>query len=119
MNKKINSRGSVSYFFVFVILSVVLVTLFAFAIPLLQAIDTAFYEAGEDILLDANETASNIQNDNIRESIQANFQAQTESIPTQIDILSTFHQYGWIIIILAIVLVIFLITRQTVELEVR
>lgn len=119
MKKKLNQKGSISFFIVFVALAVILLILFAAVIPLLIAFDTALYEGAEDIILDANKTAGNIQNAEIKASLQSSLQASTDTIPTQIDIMSNFFQYGWILVIVVIVLVLFMISRQTVEVAVR
>ena len=117
--KKLNEHGSVSFFIVFVTLSIVLLVLFALVIPLLTAINIEFFAAAEKILLDANATAAGFENEQIKAQLQESLGAQADSITTQVDILGTFFQYGWIIIIFAVLLVIFLATRETVEAEVR
>ena len=78
-----------------------------------------FYANAEGILEKGRTAASEINDENVRAALEGSFDAQVESIETQIDILAVFFQYGWIIIILAITLVIFMITRQTVELQIR
>lgn len=117
--KRLNKRGSISFFMAYVWLAIVLLVLFAAVIPLLQTMNTAMYAQAETILLDGNATAAKIQTVSVRDSLQAGFQAQVDSIETQNDILSVFFQYGWLIMILAIVMVMFMLTRETVELGVR
>ena len=117
MGKK--KKGVIGYFMVFVLLSTVLVFLFAFAIPMLITIDTAFYEAGEEILDDAQVWVDRINNTAIKTQIQATLDDSKASIPDQIDVLGYFHQYSWIIVIIAVLFVIFMSTRQTVESEIR
>lgn len=119
MKKKLNEKGSISYFMVFVVLAVILLVLFAVAIPFLQAFNIALYEAGEDILIDANKTVQQLENEEIKAALEGALGQQVTSIETQVDILGTFFKYGWIIIILVIVLVIFLASRQAVEAEIR
>lgn len=114
-----DKRGSATFFLVFLFLAVTLLTLFAVVIPILQTMNIEFYEAGEDILLKGKEATAKIQDENVRAQFDASLDAQTDSIVTQTDILGVFFQYGWIIIILVIVLVLFLLTRQTVEIGVR
>lgn len=116
---KANEKGSVSFFVVFITLSLILLTLFAVAIPFMVAIDIAFYEAAEDILITGKEANAQIQDANVREQFDASLDAQTESIATQVEILGFFFQYAWILIMIIITLVLFLATRQTVEIGVR
>ncbi len=114
-----NEQGSISYFLVYVILAFILLVIFALIIPITIMFNTTIYQSAEDILLDANDVANEIQDPAIKAQLVRALGGNTESIATQVDILSTFFQYGWILIILIIVIVLFLQTRQTVELEIR
>lgn len=114
-----NQRGSVSFFVVFVFLAFILLVLFALFIPLMIDFNTEIYAGAEMILDDANASAAEIQDADIRAQLQGSIGASQDSIITQTDVLSTFFQYGYIIIILVIVLVIYMIARQTVEVGIR
>ena len=113
--KKLNERGSITYFIGFVFLALVLLTLFAVVVPLLISINTSFYEAGERILMDTNDTVSNLEEGEIKNQLQASLTTSRNSLPEQINILQVFFQYGWLILILAILMVLFLTTRRNVE----
>lgn len=119
MNKRLNEKGSTSFFVMFVFLSIILLILFAVVIPVLQTMNIMFYENAEGILEKGKASAAQINDANVRGALESGLDAQTDSILTQIDILGVFFQYGWIIIILVITLVIFMITRQTVELQIK
>jgi predicted PurR-regulated permease PerM len=114
-----NQKGSTSFFLIFVYLSVLTLVLFALVIPFMQQMNTELFEAGSRILDDANKTAAEITNPQLKAQLQESYDAQVQGMGTQIDILGTFYNYGWIIIILIVVLVLFMISRQTVELEIR
>jgi len=114
-----NQKGSFSFWLVFVILAFTTVTLFALTIPLLQNFLTHTYAAADDIITDANTTINSISDTTAKQAIQEAFTAQTESIQTNIDVLSVFFQYGWILVILVVVLALFILTRTTVEYEIR
>lgn len=114
-----DKKGSVSFFIVFVYLALILLLLFAVVIPFLVTIDIEFYEAGEDILRRGKEATAQIEDVNVRAQFDASLDAQTDSVITQVEILGFFFQYGWVLIILIITLVLFLATRQTVEIGVR
>ncbi len=116
LKKKRNMRkGVIAYFFIFIFLSVVVVMLFAFTIPLLIDINTHFYTAGERALDDAVSWSEKINDTDIKAQIQDTLASSKASIPDQIEILGFFHRYGWLILIVAVLFVIFMQTRVTVE----
>jgi len=116
---KKDSAGSVSFSVGFFYLSIITLVLFAVFVPFLQTMDIALYEAGEDILERGKGYTSEINDANVRVQFDASLDAQTDSIVTQVEILSVFFQYGWILIILIIVLVLFIATRKSIEIGVR
>jgi len=120
MNKKKDSifndeRGSFAYFIAFVFLALTLVFLFGVGIPLLVNINTEFYNAGEDIIEMTEDNINNIQDANARATFTNASSAMQTSIEDQVDILSTFFQFGWLIIVVIIVLILFMASRQQVE----
>lgn len=120
MKKKTRPRkGVVAYFLVFVLLSIVTLFLFAFAIPLSINITAAFYSAGEDILDGTDTWINKIDNSSVRTEINDTLNNAKDTIPEQIELLTFFFQYSWLIIIIVIVFVIFMMTRTTVEQELR
>ena len=111
--KPAKRKGIIGLFLIFVIFSFVLVFLFAFAIPLLIHMDVTFYEAGQDIL---NMTdLDDIPEGPIKEQLTEALDSSKASIPDQIDILSFFHQYSWLIIIIIVLFIVFMQSRYTVE----
>ena len=117
VNKKkfLNQRGVFSYWLVFIVLAIILLALFAFTIPLLQTIDAEFYKAAGPLMDKQQLVIDGISDANVKASMQANLDSQRQSIPNQIEVLSVFFQYGWLIIILVVVAVIFLLSRRNVE----
>lgn len=107
------------YFFVFIFVSVILTFLFAVGIPMLIDINTGFYAAGEDILNDAENWLNKINDSDVKDQIQDTIDSSQDSLPEQIEILSFFFQYGWAVVIVAVLFVIFMSTRTTVETERR
>lgn len=110
-----NVKGSFSYFLVFVVLATMLVFLFAIGIPLLTLINTELYEAGEPMLDTAYSNAQLVQDADVKNAMLSNIDAQRNSIPDQIDVLSVFFQYGWLIIVVIIVLILFIASRRSIE----
>lgn len=113
-----DDKGQISYVFVFLFVAVLLLVIFAVLSPLMQNFSTQTYLAGEMLITDANEYVENIQDDGVKASLLQTFQAQKEATPTNIEILGLFFQYGWLVIILAILAIIFIAARKTVEREV-
>lgn len=110
-----DERGSFAYFIAFVFLAITLVFLFGVGIPLLTAINTEFYAAGEDIIGMSANTTSQIEDANARAVFENAQNAMLNSTEDQVEILSMFFQYGWLIIIVIIVLILFMASRQQVE----
>jgi uncharacterized membrane protein len=110
-----NERGSVAYWLIFIILAIILMALFAVTIPMLQTIDAQFYAAAQPLLDKQQIVINGITDANVQASMQANLDAQRVSIPHQIEVLGMFFQYGWIIIIVIIAVVLFLLARRNVE----
>ena len=110
-----DQTGSFSYFMVFVLLAVMLVFLFAIGIPLLMAVNSEFYAAGEPLLDRATASANEVENAEVQAAMLSNIEAQRNSIPDQMEVLGVFFQYGWLIIIVVIVLILFMASRRTIE----
>jgi len=110
-----DERGSFSYFMVFIMLAVILVFLFAIGIPMLTQINSEFYKAGEPMLDTAYDNAMLIEDADVQAAMLSNIEGQRQSIPDQIEVLSIFFQYGWLIIILVIVMVLFMSSRRSIE----
>lgn len=120
MKKKSPRRkGVVAYFYIFVMLSVIMLFLMAFAIPLLMDFNIQIYSGGELALDDATSWLDKISDADVKAQIEATLNASKDSIPEQIDVMGFFFQYSWIIMILVILFVVFMFTRVTVEQEIR
>lgn len=110
-----DNKGSFAYFYVFVALSIILVLMFALFIPFSELFLQKTYTMSDKLLTDARIEAENISDANIKATVLATYDAQSSQIPDSIDVLSVFFQYGWLLIPLIIVLVLFLLSRQQVE----
>jgi len=110
-----NERGNMSLYMMYLLAAIMGLLIFVLVIPLTQTINTEFYAAAEDMLIDANTTANDFNNVGIKTALQGSFQAQIDSIETSNDILSVFFQYAWAIVIFIVMLPMFLFGRQLVE----
>lgn len=73
------------------------------------------YAAGDTILANAEDELANIQNATIKQAIQDNLDNMQAATAENIDYLSFFYQYSWILIILVVTFTIFILARKTVE----
>lgn len=110
-----NERGSISYWFIFVLLVIMLSFLFGVSIPFLQTYTVSIHGATDDLIDKAYNAAENINDVNARIAIQSSLTAQTSALSEQQEIYSTFIQYSTIIIIIIIAFILFMASRRDVE----
>jgi len=115
---KKDDHGSLSFFFVFILLVFTLITLFAIATPMLITINAEFYAAGQD-MIDQASVLMDIEDDDVASAVADTLDDASQSTADQISILAALYQYSWIIIITVIALVIYIIARSTVEVNMR
>ncbi len=116
--KKLGGRGSVSLFMAFVSLSIFLLFLFALLLPFTQLINISFMAQGQSLIADAEQSFSTIEDAGIKAQLQDVVQASQESFATSFDVVGFFFSFGWIILILVVVLVLFMWSRQLVETQI-
>jgi hypothetical protein len=112
---KRNKKGVLTFYLVFMILAMVIVFITAVMAPFGVLINTEFYEIGEDIMLDANETASKINNSDVRNAIQGSFSESLGGIENNIEVNNSIFQYSFIIVLIVGALFLFLYSRRLVE----
>lgn len=110
-----DERGSISYWFIFVLLVIMLSFLFGISIPFLQTYTVSIHGATDDLIDKAYNAAENINDVNARIAIQSSLTAQTSALSEQQEIYSTFIQYSTIIIIIIIAFILFMASRRDVE----
>lgn len=110
-----DERGSISYWFIFVLLVIMLSFLFGVSIPFLQTYTVSIHGATDDLIDKAYNAAENINDVNARIAIQSSLTAQTSALSEQQEIYSTFIQYSTIIIIIIIAFILFMASRRDVE----
>jgi len=117
-NKRINTRkkGVIALFFAFVIVSIIMIVLFAFAIPLILATNIGLYGAGDDIMDKID--LGTINDAGIRTAINDSLTTARASTADNVSILSSFFQYSWLIIIVILGLIMFLYSRRIIETQV-
>ena len=110
-----NEGGSISFFYVFVMLAISLTLLFFIFFPFFQLFYAQIHISSQQIISDANVIVAQEANASLRASMQAALGAESEAVEGSINILSFFTQYAWIWITFCIVTVLFMATRQMAE----
>jgi hypothetical protein len=110
-----NQKGSISYWFVFVILVIMLTFLFGVTIPFLQTFTVDIQGVTDDLLVKATVSAQNINDVNARQQVIDSLQAQQNGLAEQQIIYGSFIQYSTIIIIVIIAFILFMASRRDVE----
>ena len=110
-----DKRGVVGYYITFFIVAIIIVTIAAVLAPMGVLFNTKMYEAGENILLLANDSIAGINDATVRQAIYNVTDQAFSATRTNIEVNADIFQYGWVLIICLVGLVIFLFTRRTVE----
>lgn len=108
-------KAQISIYFVYMIFAIIIVVIAAIFAPIGVLMNSELYQAGEDILNDANESIQSIQDTSIKNSVNAVVASAKNSAENNININANLFQYGWILVIGLTALVIFLFTRRLVE----
>jgi len=113
MKKKSQVTIYVAYLFTaFIILAITAVVAPAGTLFTARAI-----EAGEDILIRANDSIQNIQNETIKAGVTDTINSAFSAGDMNIEVTSDLFQYSWVIMIALVGIVAFLYTRQIVEFQ--
>lgn len=99
--------------FLFVVIFVILIA--AVFMPMGVRFNTQMYAAGESIMLEANDSVSQIQNADVRNSLYDMFSTSLASQMNNIEVNNAIFQYSWIFVLILGALVAFLQTRKLVE----
>ena len=112
-----NTKGSLSLYFAFILFFLFVIFLGAILAPMISNMTVKMYSSGQMIMNDANYSAAQIQDANMRAQIQGLYQGVKDSTVTNVDILSKVSQYAWVLVVLGGGLIIFILTRKSVEYE--
>ena len=110
-----DEKGSMSFFYVFIMLMFSLTLMFFIFFPFFQLWYAQIHISSQAIIADANTIIAQETNSVLKASMQAALGAESESVEGSIVILSFFTQYAWIWISLCVIVVLFMATRQIAE----
>lgn len=77
--------------------------------------NTKMYAAGEDILLLANDSIADINDPVVKASIYNITNTAFAASQTNIEVNADIFQYGWVLLICLVGLIIFMATRRSIE----
>jgi len=112
---KINNKGQVTVYLTFVIFAIIIVVLTALVAPFGVKLNTDLYAIGEDMILDANDSLSQIGNTTVRDTLYTTFGEAQGATQTNIEVNSAAFQYAWLLLLGLGALIMFLYTRRIVE----
>lgn len=110
-----NKKGSVGIYITFIIAALTIVVITGVVAPMGVEFNTKMLEAGEDIMIQTRGDISDIEDDTLRNNINASITAAVDAADNNIDVNAALFQYGWIIVLIATALILFLLTRIRVQ----
>lgn len=115
MKRRNNKKGNISLLLVFFITFLSIALIFGVLAPIGANFNTKLYEAGEDILQDAIDDLDQIDDPEIRASLNETLSGAKNNAINNIEINANLYKYAWIITIGILSIVLFLFTRRNVE----
>ena len=110
-----SKKGNVGLYMSIIFLALIIIVVAGILVPFGVKVSTEVYSIGEDLMLDANETISQINNTVVRNRIQSSINGGLDNIETNIEVNSSIFQYSWLVVLLLACIVAFLTIRQNVE----
>lgn len=115
MKIKKAKRGVVALYVVFIISAITIVLIASVFAPMGVLFNTKMYAAGLDIMSKANTSIANISDPTIKAEVQATIQSAYDAADNNIDVNAAIFQYGWILVVGLVAVVIFMYTRSLIE----
>lgn len=115
--KKISrsKKGVIVQVMIFIILSLVLIFIFAIIAPFGTLMTTSAYVAGETMMNQSYVKAGEILDTNVRTELTGLIEDSTTMTTTNIQVTTGMYKYGWLFFIIILGLAIFLYTRKSTE----
>lgn len=113
--KQFGKKGTVSLYITFMVLAIVIVLIAAVFAPMGVLFNTKMFTAGEDIMLKANASISDINDATVRTQVYDTIDSGLDGVQNNINVNNAIFQYGWVFILVIAGLVIFIYSRRLVE----
>lgn len=109
-----NEKGQFDLVLAFVIVALVILILFAFIIPLLSDVSTQIFTASEDVVDDIIEETNEINDEEVKASVQGAWQSTKDSYVSQQEIFALVTQYTVVILLIIIAIGFYLRGKSSV-----
>ncbi len=108
-------KAQVSIYVAFIFTALIIIVITAVLAPMGVLFNAEMYIAGENLMLQGNDTIAKIKDDAIRESILGVIDTALKAQQNNIEINADMFRFSWILILGLTALVVFLFTRRLVE----
>ncbi len=115
MTLKKNRKAQIGFLFAWFVMAMLIVVISSVLAPMGVLANVEFIQAGELILQQANESLQGIDDPTIRAAVNDSINEAFDSAQTNIDVNTDLFQYGWVILLILTAIMVYLVTRQTVE----
>ena len=112
-----NKKASVSLYLVFLMLSIVMLVMFAVLLPFGIMFNSEMVVAGENIIEHSQEGLDGIKDAEMADAIDGVLNSASENQLNVIEVIGSMYQYTWVFILGVCFVVIFLYTRSLVEIR--
>ena len=114
MFKKKFKKAQVSIYVAFIFTALIIIVITAVLAPMGVLFNSEMYLAGENLMLQGNETISQIQDEEVRDAILAVMDKAFLAQQNNIEINADLFRFSWILILGLTALVVFLFTRKLI-----
>lgn len=113
--RKLQKKGQLLVYVLFMLVGLGLIFAGAILIPINVLITTEFYNAGELILVSANESVQDVQNAEVREQLTLAMDQALGSVETNVEVNTSLFRYWWVIVVVVFGIVLFIRVRSFIE----
>ena len=108
-------KGQVVLYIFFIISAIIIITIAAVFAPMGVLFNTKMIQAGEDILGEAQDEIDLIQDTRVQAAVNSTVDAAFDAATTNINVNANIFQYGWLVMIILVGLIVFMQSRTIVE----
>jgi hypothetical protein len=108
-------KGNVSLYFAFVAVAVIVILIAGLVAPIGSLFSIQMFEAGEDILIQANSTADGLSSAGVRDAWKGSLQSAVDATDNNVEVTTGLFKYAWIFIVVISGIIVFLAARFLVE----
>ena len=112
---KFYKKGQVMLYIYFIFVAIVITAIAAVIVPMGVVFNQNIYTAGNSLLTSVYPQVSQIQDTEVKSQLNQSFVNAMAATADNISIGTSIFQYSWLIVILLTGLIVFIYTRQLVE----